>query len=144
MGSIPGSGRSPTPVVLPGKPHGERSLAGYSPWSLKSQTRLSATPPPPGPTNLVLQNVQNFSRESKGTTPEFRAARGARALSVPPLVSSGGARQTTQPAPVLTPAVGSSSLTPSRGLSLPGAAAGTFPGHMCSPRSDDGAQNLRT
>ena len=22
----------PTPVFLPGKPHGQRSLAGYSPW----------------------------------------------------------------------------------------------------------------
>ena len=37
-GSIPGSGRSPgegsgnpTPVCLPGKSHGQRSLAGYSP-----------------------------------------------------------------------------------------------------------------
>ena len=39
MGSIPGSGRSPsvrngkpTPVFLPGKLHGQRS---YSPWSCK-------------------------------------------------------------------------------------------------------------
>ena len=38
-GSIPGSGRSPregngypTPVLLTGKSHGQRSLAGYSPW----------------------------------------------------------------------------------------------------------------
>ena len=38
-GSIPGPGRSPgeengqpTPVFLPGKSHGQRSLAGYSPW----------------------------------------------------------------------------------------------------------------
>ena len=40
MGSIPGSGRSPgggngNPVFLPGKFHGQRSLAGYSPWGLK-------------------------------------------------------------------------------------------------------------
>ena len=28
-----------TPVFLPGKPHGQRSLAGYSPWGRKSQTR---------------------------------------------------------------------------------------------------------
>ena len=27
----------PTPVFLPGEPHGQRSLAGYSPWS-QSQT----------------------------------------------------------------------------------------------------------
>ena len=25
----------PTPVLLPGKSHGQRSLAGYSPWGLK-------------------------------------------------------------------------------------------------------------
>ena len=36
-GSNPGSGRSPAegngnPVFLPGKSHGGRSLAGYSPW----------------------------------------------------------------------------------------------------------------
>ena len=38
-GSIPGSGRSPggghgtpTPVVLPGESHKQRSLVGYSPW----------------------------------------------------------------------------------------------------------------
>ena len=39
--SIPGSGRSwrrkwkPTAVFLPGKSHGQRSLAGYSPWGHK-------------------------------------------------------------------------------------------------------------
>ena len=50
VGLIPGSGRSPgegngnpTPVFLPGKVHGQRSLAGYSPWGRKKsfQTRLS-------------------------------------------------------------------------------------------------------
>ena len=30
----------PTPAFLPGKSHGQRSLAGYSPWVAKSQTRL--------------------------------------------------------------------------------------------------------
>ena len=41
-GSIPGLGRSPgegngkpTPVSLPGKSHGHRSLVGYSPWGRK-------------------------------------------------------------------------------------------------------------
>ena len=40
--SIPGSGRSPEerngnplPVFLSGKSHGQRSLAGYSPWGHK-------------------------------------------------------------------------------------------------------------
>ena len=32
----------PTPVLLPGKSHGQRSLVGCSPWGVaKSQTRLS-------------------------------------------------------------------------------------------------------
>ena len=42
MGSIPESGRSPrsrkrqpTPVFLPGEFHGQRSLAGCSPWGHK-------------------------------------------------------------------------------------------------------------
>ena len=45
-GSIPGLGRSPgegsilpyrqpTPVFLPGKSHGQKSLVGYSPWDHK-------------------------------------------------------------------------------------------------------------
>ena len=42
LGSIRGSGRfpwrrkwQPTPVLLPGKCHGQRSLVGYSPWNRK-------------------------------------------------------------------------------------------------------------
>ena len=42
LGLIPGSGRSPggghgypTPVFLPEKSHGQRSLEGYSPWGRK-------------------------------------------------------------------------------------------------------------
>ena len=48
VGSIPGLGRSlgeeillrwqPTPVFLPQKSHGQRSLAGYSPWGHKLDT----------------------------------------------------------------------------------------------------------
>ena len=41
-GLILGSGRAPggvhskpTPVVLPGESHGQRSLAGYAPWGRK-------------------------------------------------------------------------------------------------------------
>ena len=41
LGSIPGSGRSSggghgNPVFLPGEFHGQRSLAGYSPWVRKT------------------------------------------------------------------------------------------------------------
>ena len=32
----------PAPVILPKKSHGQRSLAGYSSWGHKSQTRLSS------------------------------------------------------------------------------------------------------
>ena len=42
VSSIPELGRSPgeghrrsTPVFLPGESHGQRSLAGYSPWGRK-------------------------------------------------------------------------------------------------------------
>ena len=44
-GSIPGLGRfpwrrkwQPTPVLLPRKFHGWKSLVGYSPWGCKEQT----------------------------------------------------------------------------------------------------------
>ena len=46
-GFIPGSGKIPwrmkwlpTPVFLPGESHGQRNLAGYSPWSHKELDRL--------------------------------------------------------------------------------------------------------
>ena len=49
VGLIPGSGKfpwkrawQPTPVFLPGEAHGQRSLAGYSPWGFKeSDTPIS-------------------------------------------------------------------------------------------------------
>ena len=34
-------GRATTPVFLPGKSHGQRSLAGYSPWELKDMTKVT-------------------------------------------------------------------------------------------------------
>ena len=47
VGSIPGWGKKPRrrkwqpiPVFLPGKPHEQRSLSGYSPWGSKSWTWL--------------------------------------------------------------------------------------------------------
>ena len=47
LGSIPGSGRSPgegngkpTPVLLPGKSHGQRSVVSYSPWSRKESDMI--------------------------------------------------------------------------------------------------------
>ena len=36
LGKIPWEGNGyPTPVFLPGDPHGQRSLAGYNPWGHK-------------------------------------------------------------------------------------------------------------
>ena len=36
LGRSPGGGKwQPIPVFLPGKSHGQRSLAGYSPWGQK-------------------------------------------------------------------------------------------------------------
>ena len=50
VGSVPGSGRSPgggngqtTPVFLPRKSHGERSLVGHSPWGRKESDPAGAT-----------------------------------------------------------------------------------------------------
>ena len=48
MGLIPGSGRSPggghsNPVFLPGESHGQRSLAGYSPWGHKESDMSEVT-----------------------------------------------------------------------------------------------------
>ena len=49
-GSIPGCGRfpeekkwQPTPVFLPGKSHGQRSLVGYSPWGCKASVTNECT-----------------------------------------------------------------------------------------------------
>ena len=46
LGSIPGDGKIPwrrkwhlTPVFLPGKSHGQRSLLGYSPWGRKESSK---------------------------------------------------------------------------------------------------------
>ena len=61
LGSIPGSGRPPgylawkhTPVLLPGKSHGQRSPVGYSPWDCKESDmteRLSTHAYPFSPCN---------------------------------------------------------------------------------------------
>ena len=41
FGKIVWRKQQPTPVVLPGKSHRQRSLVGYSPWGCKELTRLS-------------------------------------------------------------------------------------------------------
>ena len=44
IGKIPWRGKwQPTPLFLPGKSHGQRSLAGYSPWGGKELDTTEAT-----------------------------------------------------------------------------------------------------
>ena len=44
VGKIPWRRKwQPTPGFLPGKSHGQRSLAGYSPWGLKESGTTEAT-----------------------------------------------------------------------------------------------------
>ena len=47
LGLTPGLGRfpwrrkwQPTPVFLPGESHGQRSLAGYTPWACKESDAI--------------------------------------------------------------------------------------------------------
>ena len=46
--------RAPTPVLLPRESHGQRSLAGYSSWGRKSQTRLSNCTTTKGPAKFIF------------------------------------------------------------------------------------------
>ena len=53
LGLIPGLGRLPggrhwlpTPVFLPGDPHGQRSLVGHSPWGCKESDMTERLTPP--------------------------------------------------------------------------------------------------
>ena len=44
VGKIPWRrARQPTPVFLPGEPHGQRSLAGYSPWGREESDTTEVT-----------------------------------------------------------------------------------------------------
>ena len=89
-GSIPELGRSfgegngtpPTPVLLPGKSHGQRSLARYSPWShkqLDTTLRLSKHPS----NNMKYQKrIRNLSQnqqywcDGRGSVRSGQLARG--------------------------------------------------------------------
>ena len=44
VGKIPWRRKwQPTPIFLPGKPHGQRSLVGYSPWGHEDSDRTEVT-----------------------------------------------------------------------------------------------------
>ena len=47
-------GMAPTPVFLPGEPHGQRSLVGYSPWSHKESDTTEQIPLSWGNTVIIL------------------------------------------------------------------------------------------
>ena len=49
----------PTPVFLPGKPHGQRSLVGYSPWGYKEPDMTE---------QLSTQELTSSSGHTKITT----------------------------------------------------------------------------
>ena len=46
-----------TPVFLPGPSHGQRSLAGYSPWDHKIRHNLATKPPPPPYTMHFIYDI---------------------------------------------------------------------------------------
>ena len=52
-----GEGRQPTPVFLPGESHGQRSLAGCSPWSHKEMGKTRS--------NFAHREVILFHKGSK-------------------------------------------------------------------------------
>ena len=79
MGSIPGLGRipwrrtyQPTPVFLPGKFHGQRSLVGNSPWGRKESDTTEHTcacVPVSAPTNVYTHTDEET--EPRGNLPKI-------------------------------------------------------------------------
>ena len=58
VGKIPWSKEwQPTPVFLRGKPHGQRSLAGYNPWGLQESDTTSTF------TFFLIKEVHTFREE---------------------------------------------------------------------------------
>ena len=83
LGSIPGSGRSPggghgNPLQYSclENPHGQRSLAGYSPWG-HTQSDMSERPS----TQRMPKLIEKITREGNSTTKEGREMCWARSLS---------------------------------------------------------------
>ena len=58
VGKIPWRRKwQPTLVFLPGESHGQRSLAGYSPWVPRVRHNLVIKPPPPPPSVFVSRTL---------------------------------------------------------------------------------------
>ena len=113
-GSIPGSGKSPgggngkpTPVFLPGRPHGQRSLAGCSPWGHKELDRTEQRSTHTKHTHVKLSVLASCQRLVQG-----HGARSRRRQPPPSRVSgtSSPARSAPlrqRPSPLADPAPGS-------------------------------------
>ena len=64
----------PTPVFLPGESHGQKSLAGYSPWGCKESDTTEHTAWAEGSRSLaVLIRCQNYAGSSKVSEPGHTA-----------------------------------------------------------------------
>ena len=50
----------PSPVFLPGESHGQKSLAGYSPWGRKEQKQLKQLSVHDNTINFLIQFEQPF------------------------------------------------------------------------------------
>ena len=53
----------PSPVFLPGEFHGQRSLAGYSPWGCKESDTTEAYPPCREDGNIDVTSFEQFLQE---------------------------------------------------------------------------------
>ena len=66
VGKIPWRRKwQPTPVFLPGNSHGQRSLAGYSPWGHKTVRHDLVTKQQHLPTSPVIPDIFFFSGTRK-------------------------------------------------------------------------------
>ena len=65
----------PTLVFLPGESHAQRSLAGYSPWGCKSQTRLSDSITPIQSTEISLTITSSRKGPARSYDKEYHSFR---------------------------------------------------------------------
>ena len=74
----------PTPASLPGESHGQRSLAGYSPWGRRVRHGLATQPPPPRASRDIQARLYwgpgGYRREQKKQQFHLLAPRGGDGL----------------------------------------------------------------
>ena len=64
----------PTPVFLPGETHGQRSLAGYSPWGCRESDMIDQLSLTPSLSSLHVPNkTQQKTEQSKNQTLDFQS-----------------------------------------------------------------------